>query len=147
MCTADDEYDGYFIPKGTVVLGNTWSVSSWLDWSKTIRDSDYVLKGDSTQSRTISWTWGIQTWALPERWCIGSYCPRPKFCGVWLWSSVCICLFVATILCENDWSKLILLGSVREDTSVIIRFMPLCHRCWQCLISNHPSTSMEDPHG
>jgi len=28
MCTADDEYDGYFIPKGTVVLGNTWSVSS-----------------------------------------------------------------------------------------------------------------------
>jgi len=28
MTTADDEYDGYFIPKGTVVLGNTWSVSS-----------------------------------------------------------------------------------------------------------------------
>jgi len=30
MCTADDEYDGYFIPKGTLVLGNTWLVSSWL---------------------------------------------------------------------------------------------------------------------
>jgi len=30
MCTADDEYGGYFIPKGTLVLGNTWSVSSWL---------------------------------------------------------------------------------------------------------------------
>ena len=29
MCTADDEYDGYFIPKGTLVLGNTWSVSPW----------------------------------------------------------------------------------------------------------------------
>jgi len=27
MCTADDEYDGYFIPKGTIVMGNTWSVS------------------------------------------------------------------------------------------------------------------------
>jgi len=27
MCTADDEYDGYFIPKGTVVIGNSWSVS------------------------------------------------------------------------------------------------------------------------
>ena len=26
MSTADDEYDGYFIPKGTVVLGNSWSV-------------------------------------------------------------------------------------------------------------------------
>ena len=26
MCTADDEYDGYFIPKGTIVMGNTWSV-------------------------------------------------------------------------------------------------------------------------
>jgi len=24
MCTADDEYDGYFIPKGTVVFGNAW---------------------------------------------------------------------------------------------------------------------------
>ena len=22
----DDEYDGYYIPKGTVVLGNSWSV-------------------------------------------------------------------------------------------------------------------------
>jgi len=27
MCTANDEYDGYFIPKGTIVMGNTWSVS------------------------------------------------------------------------------------------------------------------------
>jgi len=109
MCTADDEYDGYLIPKGTVVLGNTWSVSSWLDWSKTIRDSNCVLKGDSTQSRTISWTWGIQTWALPERWCIGSYCPRPKFCGVWLWSSVCICLFCTNIV----WEWLIELNAPR----------------------------------
>ncbi len=22
--TEDDEYDGYFIPKGTIVVGNTW---------------------------------------------------------------------------------------------------------------------------
>ena len=22
----DDEYDGYYIPKGTVVIGNAWSV-------------------------------------------------------------------------------------------------------------------------
>ena len=28
MCTADDDYDGYFIPKGTIVLGNTWSAPS-----------------------------------------------------------------------------------------------------------------------
>ncbi|PPQ75950.1 hypothetical protein CVT26_005853 [Gymnopilus dilepis] len=26
MCTADDEYDGYFIPKGTLVIGNAWSI-------------------------------------------------------------------------------------------------------------------------
>ncbi|KAF9457428.1 cytochrome P450 [Collybia nuda] len=26
MCSSDDEYDGYFIPKGTVVLGNIWSI-------------------------------------------------------------------------------------------------------------------------
>ena len=26
MATTDDEYDGYYIPKGTVVLGNAWSV-------------------------------------------------------------------------------------------------------------------------
>lgn len=22
--TSDDEYDGYFIPKGTIVIGNSW---------------------------------------------------------------------------------------------------------------------------
>ena len=26
MATNDDEYDGYYIPKGTVVLGNAWPV-------------------------------------------------------------------------------------------------------------------------
>lgn len=26
VCSSDDEYDGYFIPKGTVVLGNAWAV-------------------------------------------------------------------------------------------------------------------------
>ena len=25
MATNDDEYDGYYIPKGTVVFGNSWS--------------------------------------------------------------------------------------------------------------------------
>lgn len=27
MCSEDDEYDGYFIPRGTVVMGNGWSVT------------------------------------------------------------------------------------------------------------------------
>ena len=26
MATNDDEYNGYYIPKGTVVIGNSWSV-------------------------------------------------------------------------------------------------------------------------
>ena len=26
MATNDDEYDGYYIPKGTIMLGNSWSV-------------------------------------------------------------------------------------------------------------------------
>jgi len=26
MATNDDEYDGYYIPKGTVLLGNAWSI-------------------------------------------------------------------------------------------------------------------------
>ena len=26
MTTNDDEYEGYYIPKGTVVLGNSWPV-------------------------------------------------------------------------------------------------------------------------
>ena len=26
MATNNDEYDGYYIPKGTIVLGNSWSV-------------------------------------------------------------------------------------------------------------------------
>jgi len=26
MATNDDEYDGYYIPKGTVVIGNGWSI-------------------------------------------------------------------------------------------------------------------------
>jgi hypothetical protein len=26
VTTNDDEYDGYYIPKGTVVLGNGWRV-------------------------------------------------------------------------------------------------------------------------
>ena len=26
MATNDDEYDGYYIPKGTVVIGNAWLV-------------------------------------------------------------------------------------------------------------------------
>lgn len=24
MCTDDDVYDGYYIPKGSVVIGNSW---------------------------------------------------------------------------------------------------------------------------
>jgi hypothetical protein len=26
LATDDDEYDGYFIPKGTILLGNAWPV-------------------------------------------------------------------------------------------------------------------------
>ena len=26
MVTNDDEYDGFYIPKGTIVIGNAWSV-------------------------------------------------------------------------------------------------------------------------
>jgi len=26
MCTADDEYDGYFIPKGTIVVGKNTTI-------------------------------------------------------------------------------------------------------------------------
>ena len=26
MATNDDEYNGYYIPKGTIVFGNSWSV-------------------------------------------------------------------------------------------------------------------------
>ena len=26
MATNDDEYNGYYIPKGTIVIGNTWPV-------------------------------------------------------------------------------------------------------------------------
>ena len=26
MSTNDDEYDGYYIPKGTIVFGNSWPV-------------------------------------------------------------------------------------------------------------------------
>ena len=26
MATNDDEYDGYYIPKGTIIFGNSWSV-------------------------------------------------------------------------------------------------------------------------
>ena len=26
MATKDDEYDGYYIPKGTIVFGNAWQV-------------------------------------------------------------------------------------------------------------------------
>ena len=26
MTTNDDEYDGYYIPKGTIVFGNSWLV-------------------------------------------------------------------------------------------------------------------------
>ena len=26
MATNDDEYDGYYIPKGTIMLGNSWPV-------------------------------------------------------------------------------------------------------------------------
>ena len=28
MSTNDDEYNGFYIPKGTIVMGNTWLVSS-----------------------------------------------------------------------------------------------------------------------
>ena len=33
MATNDDEYDGYYIPKGTVVVGNAWSGFSMKDYS------------------------------------------------------------------------------------------------------------------
>ena len=26
MATNDDEYDGYYIPKGTIIFGNGWRV-------------------------------------------------------------------------------------------------------------------------
>jgi hypothetical protein len=28
LCSSDDEYDGYLIPKGTLVFGSVWYVTS-----------------------------------------------------------------------------------------------------------------------
>ena len=52
MATEDDEYDGYFIPKGTIVIGAAW----------------YVF-------RLPEKTFGI------EKLCIGQFCTIPKYSG------------------------------------------------------------------
>jgi hypothetical protein len=36
MTSSDDEYKGYFIPKGTVIIGSAWQVASPVVFSATV---------------------------------------------------------------------------------------------------------------
>ena len=45
VCTKDDVYDGYFIPKGTLVLANSWSVL--FSRSLNLVLPDRFIQGDS----------------------------------------------------------------------------------------------------
>ena len=36
MATDDDEYDRYFIPKGTIVIGASWYVAYWRENLSTV---------------------------------------------------------------------------------------------------------------
>ena len=40
MSTNDDEYDGYYIPKGTIVFGNAWSVQMIATFCPDFLESD-----------------------------------------------------------------------------------------------------------
>ena len=44
--TEDDVYDGYFIPKGTVVIGNAWYVSSSVSFDKKQAEQDKSHPGN-----------------------------------------------------------------------------------------------------
>jgi hypothetical protein len=46
----DDEYNGYFIPKGTIVMGGLWSVYDFLQPITKLSSR----KGHLTQSRGLS---------------------------------------------------------------------------------------------
>ena len=47
MSTIDDEYNGFYIPKGTIMMGNAWSV---LRPFNLIVIPKFVIEGDIARS-------------------------------------------------------------------------------------------------
>ena len=74
MASADDEYDGFFIPKGTVVMGNAWYVEGN---TCSIRHLNAVPQGYLARSSCLFRAFGISTGAISEGWSTRSRCQEP----------------------------------------------------------------------
>ena len=89
-----DEYDGYYIPKGTVVFGSAWPVSwpvSW--WTIT---GPYICVLNVFSQVHIVWPQsfyqphGVPAWTVSEGWKAESRCDGPGFSCIWLRTPVSI---------------------------------------------------------
>ena len=98
MATNDDEYDGYYIPKGTILFGSTWS--AWtITWPYLCLDCPFLGPYCMTPKfLTIPWStslngiWSmegsIQIWWIGTLWHLvtdaGEYIPTYSYISVYI---------------------------------------------------------------
>ncbi|KAF8874943.1 cytochrome P450 [Infundibulicybe gibba] len=107
MSTSDDEYDGYFIPKGSIILGNAWFIlhnPEIYDQPSEFRPERFLKDGEidlSIQSAEVA-AFGYGRRKPFDRKPTGRICPGRHFADNSLYSLVSSVLSVFTISPAKD---------------------------------------------
>ena len=115
--TEDDEYRGYRIPKGTIILPNTWCVTLALFRIYSTDPSVGITQGDAARCELILKSARISTWAMASwksSFALGEHC-------VWLRSTV---RSVSLASCVIHWNSDFEQGHVPVATGQRIWYAP-----------------------